>query len=108
MAERPTVATECRQAENATCGGRSGRDVRQRARSQGVNFPLMANPVLVEDECRSEPMKVDSVALPTVPNTQAAELSIIKAEDIKAILYLGIKGEIKLDTGNKHTVDTYA
>jgi len=53
-------------------------------------------------------MKVDSVALPTVPNTQAPELSVIKADDIKAILYLGIKGEIKLDTGNKHTVDTYA
>jgi hypothetical protein len=32
----------------------------------------------------------------------------MKADDIKAILYLGIKGEIKLDTGKKHTVDTYA
>jgi hypothetical protein len=53
-------------------------------------------------------MKVDSVALPTVPNTQAAEMPIIKADDIKSILYLGIKGEIKLDTGKKHTVDTYA
>ena len=53
-------------------------------------------------------MKVDGVALPTVPNTQSADLSVIKADDIKAILYLGIKGEIKLDTGNKHTVDTYA
>ena len=53
-------------------------------------------------------MKVDSVALPTVPITQTAELSIIKADDIKSILYLGIKGEIKLDMGQKHTVDTYA
>ena len=53
-------------------------------------------------------MKVDSIALPSVPNTQSAELPIIKADDIKAILYLGIKGEIKLDTGKKHTVDTYA
>jgi hypothetical protein len=51
-------------------------------------------------------MKVDSVALPSMPNTQ--ELAIMKADDIKAILYLGIKGEIKLDTGKKHTVDTYA
>jgi hypothetical protein len=53
-------------------------------------------------------MKVDSVALPAVPNLQTADLSLIKADDIKAILYLGIKGDIKLDTGKKHTVDTYA
>ena len=53
-------------------------------------------------------MKVDSVALPAVPNTQAADLPIIKVDAIKSILYLGIKGEIKLDAGNKHTVDTYA
>ncbi len=53
-------------------------------------------------------MKVDSVALPTVPITQTADLPIIKADDIKTILYLGIKGEIKLETGKKHTVDTYA
>jgi len=53
-------------------------------------------------------MKVDSIALPSLPNTQSAELPIIKADDIKTILYLGIKGEIKLDTGKKHTVDTYA
>ena len=53
-------------------------------------------------------MKVDSVALPAVPITQAAEMPIINADDIKSILYLGIKGQIKLDTGNKHTVDTYA
>jgi hypothetical protein len=51
-------------------------------------------------------MKVDSVALPSVPNAQ--DLSVIKADDIKAILYLGIKGDIKLDMGKKHTVDTYA
>jgi hypothetical protein len=53
-------------------------------------------------------MKVDSVALPAVPITQAAELPIIKMDDIKSILYLGIRGEIQLDTGKKHTVDTYA
>jgi hypothetical protein len=53
-------------------------------------------------------MKVDSIALPTVPNTQAAEMPIINVDAIKTILYLGIKGEIKLDTGTKHTVDTYA
>ena len=53
-------------------------------------------------------MKVDSVALPVVPNTQAADLPIIKVDVIKSILYLGIKGELKLETGSKHTVDTYA
>jgi hypothetical protein len=53
-------------------------------------------------------MKVDSVALTVAPSPQAAELPIIKVDDIKTILYLGIKGEIKLDTGKKHTVDTYA
>jgi hypothetical protein len=53
-------------------------------------------------------MKIDSVALPTVPNTQAVEMPIINMDDIKSILYLGIKGEIKLETGKKHTVDTYA
>jgi len=51
-------------------------------------------------------MKVDSVALPPLPNNQ--DLAIMKADDIKAILYLGIKGEIKLDMDKKHTVDTYA
>jgi hypothetical protein len=58
-------------------------------------------------------MKVDSVALPTVSNAQstppANDLPIMNAEEIKSILYLGIKGVIKLDTGAKeHTVDTYA
>jgi hypothetical protein len=53
-------------------------------------------------------MKIDSVALPTVPMTQTMEMPIIKVDDIKSILYLGIKGEIQLETGKKHTVDTYA
>ncbi len=53
-------------------------------------------------------MKVDTIALPTVPMAQDFEMPLIKADDIKSILYLGIKGEIKLDTGKKHTVDTYA
>ena len=51
-------------------------------------------------------MKVDSVALPPLPNTP--DLAVITADDIKAILYLGIKGDIKLEAGKKHTVDTYA
>ncbi len=54
-------------------------------------------------------MKVDSVALPVVANAQANDLPIMNVDEIKSILYLGIKGEIKLDTvGKEHTVDTYA
>ena len=53
-------------------------------------------------------MKVDSIALPNVPIAQTAELPIIKADDIKTILYLGIRGEFKHDTAREHTVDTYA
>jgi hypothetical protein len=71
-------------------------------------FFFIYDPQSVENDDRSELMKVDSIALPTVPITQTAELPIIKADDIKTILYLGIRGEIKLETGKKHTVDTYA
>ena len=46
-------------------------------------------------------MKVDSVALPAVSNAQMNDLPIMNAEEIKSILYLGIKGEIKLDHGHK-------
>jgi hypothetical protein len=53
-------------------------------------------------------MKVESIAVSPSPNPQAAELPIIKADAIKTILYLGIKGDLKLDTGSKHAVDTYA
>jgi hypothetical protein len=63
---------------------------------------------LVDNHDRSERMKVDSIALPAVPNTQPVEMQVINVDAIKTILYLGIKGEIKLETGNKHTVDTYA
>ncbi len=53
-------------------------------------------------------MKVDSVALPAVSNAQMNDLPIMNAEEIKNILYLGIKGEINVEPGNKHAVDTYA
>jgi len=57
-------------------------------------------------------MKVDSVALPAVSNPQMNDLPIMNAEEIKSILYLGIRGEIKLessaDSGKQHAVDTYA
>jgi hypothetical protein len=53
-------------------------------------------------------MKVDSIALPLMPNAQTDDVVIIKAEQIKSILYLGIRGDIHLETGKKHSVDTYA
>ena len=57
-------------------------------------------------------MKVDNVALPSVSNPQMSDLPIMNAEEIKTILYLGIKGEIKLssgaNSGTSHAVDTYA
>jgi hypothetical protein len=52
-------------------------------------------------------MKVDTIPLPMGQNTAAVDMPLIKADDIKTILYLGIKGAIKLD-GTKHAVDTYA
>ena len=53
-------------------------------------------------------MKVDTVALPGTQGAATPDMPLIKAEDIKSILYLGIKGGIKLETGSKHAVDTYA
>jgi hypothetical protein len=53
-------------------------------------------------------MKVDTVALPGSLGAATPDMPLIKAEDIKSILYLGIKGDIKLETGSKHAVDTYA
>jgi hypothetical protein len=76
--------------------------------SAAHDFFLIPASRSVENHDRSESMKVDSIALPAVPNTQPAEMQVINADAIKSILYLGIKGEIKLETGNKHTVDTYA
>jgi hypothetical protein len=53
-------------------------------------------------------MKVDNVTLPYKPISQAADFPIISADQIKSILYLGLKGDVALETGNTHTVDTYA
>jgi hypothetical protein len=72
------------------------------------NFSLILAGGLVDNHNRSERMKIDSTALPVMSNTPPAEMKVIDVDAIKTILYLGIKGEIKLETGNKHTVDTYA
>jgi hypothetical protein len=113
MAERPTVA---RDGEDGRGHGwprprNRRREPRGRAsphKFENLYFSLIHPADSVEIVIRSRPMKVDSVALPIMPGTQPNDLPIIKVEEIKSILYLGIKGEIKLETGKKHSVDTYA
>ena len=53
-------------------------------------------------------MKIESVALPSVPTTPIEEMPIIKAEDIRSILFLGIRGNVRPASNAEHTVDTYA
>ncbi len=59
-------------------------------------------------------MKVDTIALLGAQPTQSAqsaqnpEMPVISVDDIKTILYLGIRGEIRLEPATKHAVDTYA
>ncbi|MCD6121342.1 MAG: hypothetical protein J7K04_05865 [Spirochaetales bacterium] len=59
-------------------------------------------------------MRVDS-SVTNIPNNSHNNIpSVIKAKEIKSILFLGIRGDIKVsvdhDTGDtgKHTVDTFA
>ena len=59
-------------------------------------------------------MRVDSTVLNIANNSHNNVPSVIKAKEIKSILYLGIRGDIKLSVehGNaengSHTVDTFA
>ncbi len=53
-------------------------------------------------------MKVEGIGPWHVPATKIDDLPIIKEEEIKSILYLGLRGTIKLETGKTHTIDTYA
>jgi hypothetical protein len=53
-------------------------------------------------------MKIDGVASQYLPKMATEEPPVINADQIKSILYLGIKGNISSVVGNKHTVDTYA
>jgi hypothetical protein len=50
-------------------------------------------------------MKIESVAIPSVPTTPIEEMPIIKAEEIRSIL-LGIRNVGPPNA--QHTVDTYA
>lgn len=53
-------------------------------------------------------MKIESVALPSVPTTPIEEMPIIKAEEIRSILSLGLRGSVRPAENAGHTVDTYA
>ncbi len=54
-------------------------------------------------------MSVDPIQIPTVqsPKTPVRDIPLIDAKDIKAILYLGIRGDIALPI-EKHKVDILA
>ena len=54
-------------------------------------------------------MSIDTVQMPQIqpPKIPEREIHLIDAEDIKAILYLGIRGEIALPIEN-HKVDILA
>jgi hypothetical protein len=51
-------------------------------------------------------MKVESVSQIFVPTSTAEDFPIINAEEIKSILSLGIRGNIKPETDEKNTKNT--
>ena len=57
-------------------------------------------------------MKVGEVTQGLFQNPNTTQIPVIKAEEIKSILYLGIRGNIKLSTDGKsnssHTIDMFA
>jgi hypothetical protein len=63
---------------------------------------------MVDKQYRRRIMKIESIALPSVPTTPIEDMPIINAEQIKTILYLGIKGNLRPVANAEHAVDTYA
>jgi hypothetical protein len=56
-------------------------------------------------------MTVESIATFTLPMKSvesSPEAEVIDLEAMKAILYLGIRGEIHLPIKEQHTIDTFA
>jgi hypothetical protein len=51
---------------------------------------------------------INNPALFTHTTKVVPQQTIIDINDIKSILYLGIKGNIHIPVEEKHTVDTYA
>ncbi|MCF7927535.1 MAG: hypothetical protein K9L68_00465 [Spirochaetales bacterium] len=55
-------------------------------------------------------MRVEQSVMPPIQNMghrEAPRFTLIEARDMKALLYVGIRGEISLPV-EKHTVDTFA
>ncbi|OHD73394.1 MAG: hypothetical protein A2177_13135 [Spirochaetes bacterium RBG_13_68_11] len=63
---------------------------------------------MVDKLYRRKIMKIESVALPSVQTTPIEEMPVINAEQIRSILYLGIRGNVRPAANAEHTVDTYA
>jgi hypothetical protein len=42
------------------------------------------------------------------PNQESQELKVIDEQQIKTILYLGLKGDVQLKPASDHSVDTFA
>jgi hypothetical protein len=54
-------------------------------------------------------MKVENMTAQAMQSMPRGDVAVIKVDEIKNILYLGIKGDLKLmDSGSSHAVDTYA
>lgn len=54
-------------------------------------------------------MKVENMAAQATGSVPRGEIPVIKADEIRTILYLGIKGDLKLtDLDSRHAVDKYA
>jgi hypothetical protein len=54
-------------------------------------------------------MKVENMTPQAAQTTPRVEAPVINVDEIKSILYLGIRGDLRLTkTGSDHAVDTYA
>jgi hypothetical protein len=64
-------------------------------------------------ECLEIAMNVEHISTATtLPDAraagEAAEQTVINLQEIKSILYLGVKGKIHLPAAESHRVDTFA
>jgi hypothetical protein len=58
---------------------------------------------------RSPTMKVENGTTQAVVSMPHVEVPVIKVDEIRSILNLGLKGDLPLrETGSSHAVDTYA
>jgi hypothetical protein len=59
-------------------------------------------------EMRSRTMKVDTIGAPRTATKTPDELPVIKPEEIKSILYLGLRGNVAAEAPGTHAIDMYA